>query len=847
MDLITELTARHYGPIYKDVEELQKPVTNGIALLTKHGFFDDAFCFEDEAPVEKVEFTVPRLSAEKIERNTKHSICVTYFKEDKVKAFWRSRGVDVDEVSCKDIMGHPTLRRALDHHMTLMALTSKYEDPDPTAFVAKMSKNDTNTPEVADTVNASYDAYGADFRVNYIPPSLAEDHTSAAAPSFYQMFLAVADAVQREIIEVDRVKDLVYLSKACLHLELFTGGSNRCVDVVYDILVDYKNLGYVKLVPGHAEMKRETLADVGKMVEAVSPGKPRRLGTIKSHMGITFQPGGYLLPTFLGFSDYLQELNIINATTPLAGGSAGSITAAMSVVYTLNRYEAMALVEGMLGNAMHVSQRGTLEMLVSEALWNLMLPGTYEAANNKIGGIQLNSAAKTDKGMEPRFNVHFDSNKDLITAIEASCNVPGFYKVGPVMYKGEDCYDGLFSVDTYLVGASKVAAKRTVRLIVMPVGYGRRIKKSLQNDVANSFLQVKEAYFVHYIRLKGLFSFLLQRRLEHAEAGTMEQWKAEIERAIKVYGIVNKGKGAIKTNAKEIDEWLDVFSRKPVSGGYSKTRDCKIVGLFKTVIAAEQALAIGRGSKKHAGGIKSSLKGINIMRTYADPKYPHKSSDVKFLSTPYTLIDWLEQELSLLDGTGNLSPTRAEQEIKILKSLLHNLAPPSYINYYFTQLPYLIPTPYTKVVNTIYAAKPSSPIDARYMFDVGRVTAFRWVIADYISFENWLNLRIRQLEEDPTMAGLSLRVANADGESDNLASGKLIHELQHKQLDECIDLMDPMAIKHLNEMFSKRAKARGLKQELFQLRNRLIRKAILYGVVDKHYTHILTHRHFWVN
>lgn len=824
------------------------PILSRAQYLADNGFLDSRVCRVGDAALQPEIFTSPRIYSAPIDiRGTRCSF-VKYFNHASVKQFLLSRGADVEHVDCHTIMSHPTLRRAMDHLYILSALTSEYEDPDPKAFVVRMPNRISNIVEPPKDKLSSYEAYDSDFRITFTAPYSKEPYASGASPSFYQLFIAVAHAVQGVIVQHKNETDITPLERACIHYNLFTGQSNSCLDVVLDILEDYKALGHLELVDS-IDPNPQTLEDAVKLVVSVKNTSLPPLGSLAPHLGVSFSPGGLLYPSFLGFNEYLTEMNVINVTTPLSGSSAGAITAITSLIYTANRYHYAFLTDVFFSHLVEKKYVGSLDKLVSIALNRFFLPGTYAAANERIGTLQFNTGARDGWSMENRHVTSFKNNDDMLTSVLSSSNVPGFTKIGPVKLRGEECYDGLCGVNPYFIGSSKTAGKRTVRFIPIPLGHGRKIKTNMNNDVANGFLQMKDKYFVHLIRLKSLFRQLLIRRLSHEQSGSMHEWKTEVEKCINVYNILAKGTDAIKSSSNEIDEWLMLLSVVPGdANAASGNKDCKLTKLFELVVASEMSLSLGRDSKVHAAAIKSDLTGKNILLTYASPRYPNKLSDVKFLSTPYTLLDWLEHELELLNMPME-EPVydKAQREIILLKALLHNLSPPSSLDYYYTEVPYMLPSLYNSFYNLIYAVRPATVPDSRIMYDVGRAMAFRWILAEYISFENWLYLRIRQLQQDPSSSVLSRKFPSfTTQDTINGKPGKMLHERQYDQLHECIELMDHAKLDELKTQFKRRSRSQGLRRHVFEMQNTLVRRAIIYRVIEPHYTHILTHRHFWV-
>ncbi|GFE55649.1 patatin family protein, putative [Babesia ovis] len=833
------------------ISELSKGIDKKLATFSTLGFFNEDVCHTSEPSPSEV-FRGPRIYVEDIKENRDVCKHAHYFDQGSLRDYLRNQGVDSHDISCSTIFNDYRLREMMEHFKQLASLTVSYDDPDPTAFVTKMASKGEPDIELAKEKHVAYSAYDSAFKIEYISPKLVKRYPTASAPSLYHLYQAVVDAVEQLLSKGKGYvnEDFVYLEKACQQIELFTGNSVTCVNMVQELLDDYSRLNYIK---GVTSTGAHGLHQFFNNIKSVKK-KFKRRGSIKSDVGISLSPGGFLFSMFIGFTDYLTEMNVINMTTPLAGSSAGSLTAASVIMHGIDRQYIMRVTESLCLALLEGPVRGNLDKALMHYLQYIVPPDAYKTMHERIGKVRINFGAFKNNSFEPRYVTEPKSDTELLDALRSSCNVPGFFTVGAIDFRGESMYDGVFSTDRYFSGTTKVSgAHRTVRFMPMPVGYGRVVKTNLQNDVSNSFTQTNEKYFVHYLRLKSLQRELLLRRLEYDALGQLDKWRKELDLGIKVCHAASSSKDGFKQSGTIINEWVETISTQPGSSSDKVSKkDYKLAELFKLVLASELDLGVGHNSTLHAGGFRGKLAGVPIMRVFGDPLYGSKRKDLKFLSTPYTLVDWLMYERTVLDGPSSVkgaSPVgHVDYEIKLLRDLGHHLTLPPSLTYYYTEFPYLLQSALYKTKNLIPAIYPQKPHNVRHMMDIGRTMGFRWVLGDYIAFENWIHLRVRQLTETPDsgkLSGKHDKDPNLVGTNDSHFLP--IHAMQHKRLDETIQMMDQRQIEKLREEFQHRKGPSPPAKELFKLQNNLVRRAMVHDVVTSHFTHILGHVHFWIN
>ncbi|GIX66400.1 FabD/lysophospholipase like protein [Babesia caballi] len=854
MSLFSSNEAGFFPNFLRAYDTLSQPVNLTLKAYAEDGFVFDGICTAPRGKLPKQRggaetFNGPRVYMDKL--NIERDICqyFDYLDHNNVREFFLKNGMEIESMNCQEMLKNHRLREVADQVQELIGLTSAYKDPDPTAFVAKIPPSGKPDIRLAGQNGSSYNAYDSDFKVNYVPPTDVKTCPTSAYPSFYHLFTTVADAVDGLLRVGGQIDgpNFDYLVNACRHVELFTGGTFLCVEVVRDILEDYSRLNYVKLSPKFTLAPPKTLRDSLKMVEDVKKEMLEQRGIFRADLAISLSGGGFLIPMFIGFMDYMMEINMFNMSTPIAGSSAGAITLVTTLMNTVNRYDKMVLTETLCEHIRSGTPRGNLDEVAPGRLMRILPPGTYKAMNERVGTAQINYAAVHNGEPQSRFVTKASSDKDMMDALRASCNVPGFYTIGPIKYKGEDAYDGLFATDMYYMGALKAPARRTVRFVPFPIGYGRTVRKNLLNDVANAYLQKKEEYYVHYIRLKSLTKQLTLRRLEYEHLGMLDEWRKELTLSLSVYKTICKCRSDVRYAKETIYQWANIMSAKPgeTKPMASKEKDCTLPELFKLVVASERSLHLGENTYMHAGAVDEPLAGVNIMKKYGYPLYPAAENDAHFLGTPHTVKEWLSYELLRLDKkAGSKAATASEEEIDLLTEMLHHLSPPDSFAYYFTEFPYMIFSSLIEVQRVYASFYPSQVHSLRHMFDSGRTIGLRWLLNEYINFENWLYLRIKQLREAPNMRRVVQ--SRSTPREDSTHTPEPIHLQQHKKLEANVSMLKKDKIMELFEGFQKRSTRTGLRRRLFELQNRLVRRALLYGVVDTHFAHILGHRHFWI-
>jgi len=209
----------------------------------------------------------------------------------------------------------------------------------------------------------------------------------------------------------------------------------------------------------------------------------------KDVIGFSFCPGGLLLSYHLGVAKVLKDYGYIPHSTPIAGSSAGSLTAVilgldMPIefgVRALYRVEDRCLEEG---------TKSRLKDYLVEELGEFIEPDTWEVLNDRTGPITVAYYRVWPLPFKSRFVSKFKSNEDLLKCLIASCNIP-FYTSDSLAVdcRGESCVDGYFSVSREKFGCPPTGGTRDIKIICFPLdqlqikNYGNEIiSPSLKKD-----------------------------------------------------------------------------------------------------------------------------------------------------------------------------------------------------------------------------------------------------------------------------------------------------------------------------------------------------------------------------
>ncbi|EDO08536.1 hypothetical protein BBOV_III009800 [Babesia bovis T2Bo] len=781
-----------------------------------------------------------------------------FFDFNRVSTYLSSQGHTVDNVDDIKLDIDYRLRQAMELMLQILSNGRDSRNVETEVDATKGSEPVDNS----ETYRSIYQAYNSPFEIRLITPERNKEFVSPNAPSMLLLFTSLVDEVQKVLVAISTNTqfDLSGVDRCCTYVDLLMGRRGCAIQYIRELLEDYNEWSYLKLDVTLSLSDAATLGDIFATVTSVRPGMFERLGRPVSDVGFSFAPCGCMIPYHLGVLSLLSEMNVINVTTPLSGGSAGSLTIVTSTSMRPNINDLMRITEGICADVRSNGSYHRLDGLVKDNVDHWMAPGTYMAVNNRIGELRVAMSARRTFFYHGQQISRFNDNVDLRDALRASCNIPGISAAGGVYFRGKRCYDGYFAARIYQHGCLDTAANRTVRINPFQMGRFEISLLRLDNKYVSPLLVSKDTYVVHYLRLKCLIKALWERKLTYESSGRDEEWLKEVYLMSDAYRSMTSGDDNSKCTSWSIllKNWGCGCSKQQPSmesgdlSGDSESlqADVDLSNLFMLVVASEMALKLGPSSKFSTRNWSGNIGGVNLIQTFG--RLGRASIFTRYsniLSTPYCLIDWLEHELSMCEGVGSeaMNEDTILRELCILRQLRHLVLPPLWLTYYYTEFGYLLPNGLNTLRRVSVAINSAEQADIRYVFDVGRSDAFRWLVCEYISFENWLDLRIRQLEEMNDTSDPAYRSWNRDVKPGSSSeSTQMIHERQHDYISGLYDFYDQgSVVDTLNDKNPASDTPLSASAQLQQMQNRLIRRAIVLNLVDPQYSHILSHTHLW--
>ena len=188
----------------------------------------------------------------------------------------------------------------------------------------------------------------------------------------------------------------------------------------------------------------------------------------KRDYGVSFTGAGLLTPYHLGVSEYLtKEIKLITDNTLLAGSSGGAL-AAITTALRLNKGDALNACEYIAQECNSKGTRLTLRLALDTILDELLPANSADLINNRAASCSL-SYTEVFPSIRSYNIDKFQSKKDLIDCLRASCNIP-FYFNGNSMtvdVRNGAGIDGFFSHQLNRFGAPSIATP--FELVVCPV------------------------------------------------------------------------------------------------------------------------------------------------------------------------------------------------------------------------------------------------------------------------------------------------------------------------------------------------------------------------------------------
>ena len=189
-----------------------------------------------------------------------------------------------------------------------------------------------------------------------------------------------------------------------------------------------------------------------------------------ARFGVSFTPGGLLLPYYLGVGEALEgEGVLVRGETPLAGSSVGSLAAAMLCSRHLEYPEMLEACRALMGTlrAQRPVYLGRVEGVLRPWLEDVLPEDVHLRAN----GCGVSVAVTRLEGMQPMQVSEFTSKQDLVDAVVTSCFIPGYLAPasGVAFRDLGTCLDGMptcFSPDA--ARATEGACATTLRVCATP-------------------------------------------------------------------------------------------------------------------------------------------------------------------------------------------------------------------------------------------------------------------------------------------------------------------------------------------------------------------------------------------
>ncbi|ORM40036.1 uncharacterized protein BXIN_1469 [Babesia sp. Xinjiang] len=807
----------------------------------------------------------PRIFITSFSHQSDRSNLIRHFNVDRVRNFLEEHGTPVERFDESTLELDYRLRQAMDlvRHIRCKAKVSRPDDVDSRPENSKQNTED-NTKR---SYRSRFRAYNSPFEIRLATPDGNPDYVSTNAPSVHLLFSSLVDSVYQVLLCITRGNsiDLGPVEDRCVQLDLFLGRRGLALQYVRDMLADYSSWGYLQIDDDTGSSNSMTLEEIFNKVHHVDASLLDRVGRTVADIGFSFAPCGCMVPYHLGVLSLLSELNIINMTTPLAGGSAGTLSVIAATSMKPDLVELMLITEDMCEDVHVNGSFHRLDDLVKSSMEQWMLPGTYLAVNNRIGELRVAMAVRRHIKYEGRQISQFHDNVDLRDAVRASCNIPGISTASAVYFRGEKCYDGYFAAHLREHGCRDTSASRTIRVNPFQIGRVAIGMQKLENRYVSPVLTSKDPYIVHYLRLKCLLRGLLERKLSYEAAGRSSDWIHELSLMTEAYDSLLKGETGVTCHpfsgllrSRMLNGCLrsrqTIITDSYVSSCDSPDEldtESDLANLFMLVVASEIALKVGPSSRFSMRNWYGSLQGVDLVSRFGRNNRASVLSKANLVASPYCLIDWLHHEMSVSTDSGNVDANidTINHELKVLKELRHVFLPPLSLCYYYTEFCRLLPNTMSNAQRISVALNSSQKADIRYVFDSGRSDAFRWLICEYISFENWLDLRIRQLEERGELADPFFHPWEDKVRDSITTEGDaklLLHERQHVELMGLLKCVDcESVLETLSPDAAASDVSSSLSHMLESLQSRVARRAILLNAIDPHYSHLLGHPQFW--
>uniref|UniRef100_A0A3B0NBA0 Phospholipase, putative n=1 Tax=Theileria annulata TaxID=5874 RepID=A0A3B0NBA0_THEAN len=690
-----------------------------------------------------------------------------------------------------------------------------------------------------DTNLSVYKLFGTDFNLVYLNPNLIPEYQNSNDPSYYQLFLSLLSSVNSVLMDPNK-SNLDDLKISCVNLDscLFSREADKYIS---DILKYYQRIGAVELSRdyqlNYENVKGVSLLDSSKLV---------RIGSSRSDIGFSFSPCGFLMPYHLGILSYLCDYNVINCTVPLSGASSGSLSICYSVlkntfIYCMNVIDsATTRLRQNSVDGENLIKGQNLDTIVKDYLYDTLAEGSNEFINSRIGKITVAYSVLKHLKFRTRSCSNFTSISDLVDCLRASSYIPIYSSKEPLIYKGHHCYDGQLGLNKSL-GCPDTDSRRTIRINPYQFTSSLISNQNLLNEFITPNLTKRDQFLMYYIRLKSLIYQLCLREIALENLKMANEFPKEVNYCINLYYNISP-----RSTSK-----INVI--KNFNKDYKKSREYtnllglwnseKLLDLFVLVVMYEKILQVDKYSAK-----RYRLDPVSDILTKFGKNTPLKKS---IQASSITLLTYLYLKMSkyplstpiqqipdtlypIINKDVDDSPNK--EKINILKNLLLFITPPFTLNYTYCNTNELLYNIFPGRKLFRISLHSADQYKLRFFYDLGKTESFRWLIQEYIKFENYVYLKILQLITYNSTDNPDSPVSSNEFKDDD--SKEPLHEVQKKLINNTLSMVG-------NSPLESQIVTDSVHYKFFKKLNLSVRNCILSNCIDPHFSHIFTHSHFW--